>query len=177
MPFCTSCGGKLAQAVRYCPECGALQSGAEAAQKVPIVSPRSIKGAGLQRAVKKTGLALGLLLLTVVLFLAFVWVMDTRPFPLDALKFEDAQIWSEGFSVRVTNNASIGAKHIKIRIDVLDKDRRRIDGTVFHLNGSVPPMSTRQLGASYIGLGGLPAIGEWTFTYSIEGASKTAPWD
>src|SRR5260370_16459691 len=100
-----------------------------------------------------------------MLFFLFLAVMSHRSFPVEDLKFDDAALsggndgGGKGFRARVTNNSPVGAKNIRIRIDIFDKNnKRRIDGAVLTLyDRRVPAGSTILFYPPSLPLSTLPA--------------------
>ena len=183
MTFCTECGAKLAQPVKYCPECGRPQADLSTPTPASRTATPTTPQKGQVRGTARVFVRGLLILLAGLVGLAACFVyLRVRPFPLEGLKCEEGKLHYgeqgevQGFSVRVTNETDTGATDIRIRLDIFDKNKGPIDGGVFWLRGTLPARGTRQLYERYLGLGSLPPRGDWDFSYRVESATKAPPW-
>jgi hypothetical protein len=134
----------------------------------------------IKKTMKIVGISLGVIVVLGIASLTLVYKMETRPFPVESLECKDGGLsgnWGMGkatsFQVRVTNTEPFGVRNIRFRIDFYDKDKKPIDGTSITIYQNIPPRSTRFLRYEYLAIVGLPPKDQWSWTYSIIGATRT----
>lgn len=133
----------------------------------------------VRKALKIAGVVVGGLVLLLIVFA----VLNSWPFPLWRLAFENPKLygnWDRGeawhFEVRVTNNGDFGVAKINVRIDILNQSGAQIDGREVMLDGTVPAHSTRLLSSPWLGITRLPTAGQWTWNYRVLGAKYAWFW-